>query len=367
MNLSKTTCVRFKKPVRRTRPARGGPFAAYIGLSWLVVCGLSEVSGAVELIMQPFAEVAGPIVRLGDIARIESGGEHEVTDAGGLAGVELFPAPPVGSRRIVRAVEVRDLLHTAGIGLAQLRMSGAAHVEIRTADPEKQSIGQVEVGPAAVRQAERLVRQAIVRRLTQASGRDEPWQVEFRLDSRQAAIVASSPKALRVDGGSEPWEGRQTFSLRFPSGNADGSCSIEAVVRLPAVSVVATRAIPAGAILRAADLALTRQPSRGDASGTPLSSLEEAVGRETTRALAEGQVLDRRSVRRPLWVRRGDVVTVFARAPGIEVRTSARAKDEGALGDLVSVEQPGERSRFFARVTGVREVEVYAEAAQIGR
>ena len=54
------------------------------------------------------------------------------------------------------------------------------------------------------------------------------------------------------------------------------------------------------------------------------------------------------------------MVTVFARASGIQVRTTARAREEGSRGDLIMVESLTDRSRYFARVTGIQEVDVYA-------
>ena len=63
-------------------------------------------------------------------------------------------------------------------------------------------------------------------------------------------------------------------------------------------------------------------------------------------------------------MRRGEVVTVYARASGIRVRTVARSRDDGGEGELVSVESLADRSTFYARVSGIREVEVYARAAR---
>ena len=62
---------------------------------------------------------------------------------------------------------------------------------------------------------------------------------------------------------------------------------------------------------------------------------------------------------------RGEVVTVLARAGGIRVRTNARAHEEGSVGELVAVESLANRSTYYARVTGNREVEVYARPPQV--
>ena len=60
-------------------------------------------------------------------------------------------------------------------------------------------------------------------------------------------------------------------------------------------------------------------------------------------------------------------MTVYARSPGIRVRTVGRVRDNGSLGDLVAVESLLDRRTYFARVSNVREVEVYARAPKATR
>ena len=56
-------------------------------------------------------------------------------------------------------------------------------------------------------------------------------------------------------------------------------------------------------------------------------------------------------LRAPLMVHRGDVVTVHVETAGIHIRTTARSRDDGAQGELVSVESLLNRSTFYARVS----------------
>ena len=99
----------------------------------------------------------------------------------------------------------------------------------------------------------------------------------------------------------------------------------------------------------------------GDGGGD-FHTLADVVGKETTRAIAAGKPLTRDAVRPPVLVRRGEVVTVYARAAGIRIRTMARARDDGGEGELVAVEPLTDRNTFFARVSGIREVEVFARS-----
>jgi flagella basal body P-ring formation protein FlgA len=95
------------------------------------------------------------------------------------------------------------------------------------------------------------------------------------------------------------------------------------------------------------------------------TSVEEVIGRQTTRALAAGAPVPRDAIRQPLLVRRGEVVTVHARGPGVHVRITARAREDGSLGELVSVESLHDRKTFLARVCDSREVEVFAGAVRV--
>jgi flagella basal body P-ring formation protein FlgA len=95
-----------------------------------------------------------------------------------------------------------------------------------------------------------------------------------------------------------------------------------------------------------------------------VSQLEDVLGREATRQLDAGQPVDARSLRQPVMVRRNEVVAVLAKGAGVKVRTSAKALEDGSLGDLINVETVEQKikQRFTARVVGLQEAEVYVSA-----
>jgi flagella basal body P-ring formation protein FlgA len=123
------------------------------------------------------------------------------------------------------------------------------------------------------------------------------------------------------------------------------------------------RSLPRGTLVRAADVGLCRAVPR-EAGAEVFYSIDEVVGQETTEAIAKDKILQAKQLSSPLLVRRGEVVTVCARSAGIRVRTSGRARDSGSLGDLVAVESLVNRQTYYARVTKLREVEVYARSAK---
>ncbi len=73
-------------------------------------------------------------------------------------------------------------------------------------------------------------------------------------------------------------------------------------------------------------------------------------------------LIDKRQLKKPLLVRRGEVIRVMARAAGVQVRTTARATEDGAFGDIITVQSLENREKYSAHVTGLQEAEVYATA-----
>lgn len=139
---------------------------------------------------------------------------------------------------------------------------------------------------------------------------------------------------------------------------------VEAEVSVAQHYVVTRRAMTRGTVLGAGDLELAVPPTKSLRRGqSPFLSVDEVLGNELTETVPAGAVLSSANIRAPLLVHRGQAVTVYSRAAGIEVRTTARAKEDGSHGTLVAVETIEDRQSYLARVCGSQEVEVLAGAA----
>mgnify|MGYP002623458091 FL=1 len=128
-------------------------------------------------------------------------------------------------------------------------------------------------------------------------------------------------------------------------------------------AVVAVRALQRGQLIRPEDVEI-QEIRRTHTAGT-LLFLDDVVGKQVTRNLAAGKTIDYRDVQAPILVRRNQTVTVIARAPGVRVKTNAKAMYDASGGDLVEVQALDSRERYMARVTGPREVEVFAGAIRV--
>jgi flagella basal body P-ring formation protein FlgA len=315
------------------------------------------IANAAEIRFRSQAHVDGAVVRLGDIAQVISA---DVREREALQAMEL--GPRALNRQTLAAREIQDRLASAGVKLIDHQFAGAAVITVL---PEAgQARGdQRALSKSAIGLANAAVADAIVAHLRRAADPDENWTVAVELTPEQARAVSQQGRRVTATGGEAPWSGVQTFQVRMPRG-AVGEQSgelfaIAAEVRPSPRAVVAVRAITRGQRIGAADVELQRIEA-----GTPQSSffpaLEDVVGKEATRNVAPGQVLDEGYVRSPLLVRRGDVVDLYARAGGVQVRTRARAKEEGSHGSLIQVELLTDRRALVARVCGIQEVEILA-------
>ncbi len=337
-------------------------------LCFLVVAGTwsavpASGAAAAEIQLRAQAQPGGRVVVLGDVATVYAANEQEARQ---LEAVELLPSPAPGDRRYLRLREVQDLLRAQGVNLVPHRFSGSGQVVIAGAAPASRNRslpGRFARG--AARRVETEVQQAVTRYLQAVAPDKGAWQVRVMLTPDQVRQLAAARGQLQVAGGTSPWLGTQSMVVRGADRNEPFELPIEAVIRLPQSVVVAKGRIAPGAVIRATDVELRPPPpgSRGQ-NKTVYRFAEEVIGKETTRAIPVGQAFDQTALRRPVLVRRNDVVTVYARTAGIVVRTVARAREDGSSGDLIEAESLSDRRKYYVRVTGLGEVDVLAYAVR---
>jgi len=347
-----------------------GPTA--LSPAWFCIAALTMFatveSGAVaaraaEFQLRAECRCPAPVVTLGDVAQVF---DADARQADALAALELFPAPPAGRQRFLRLRQLQDLLIVRGIRLAEHRFSGSSQVVVSGSGEQADAAGEGSVSASTMKRSERLVREAVVAWLRRHASETEPWDTDVTLNDGQARLVATAGGELSARGGMPPWVGIQRFEVTGGPPEAPVRFAIDARVTLPPAVVVAARSIPRDAVIRAEDVELQRG-TPGDPSGDWFHSIDEVLGQEVVRAIPDGKVLERNQLRPPLLVRRGEAVTVYARSSGIRVRVTARARENGSLGDLIMVESLLNREPYFVRVSGFQEAEIYARAIQADR
>jgi flagella basal body P-ring formation protein FlgA len=306
---------------------------------------------AAEVSLRPQATTAGAVVRLGDVAQVTA---DDPATAERLAAVPLAAAAQ--GRQYLRRAQIRDLLSARGVDLHGVQWSGADVVAV---DPSGEGLQNLapESQSSTLSPRERLA-EAIESYLRERTGH-ELWEIS--IDADDAAVVAFQPGKLpaTIAGGKAPWTGRQRFIVAV-EGDAQGASVFARVDRVE-MAVFALQPIERGSLVRRSDVAL--RPHVGALPAQAFVSLEAAVGKEAVQAIRGDALVMGSQVRSPIIVRRGERVSVRARARGVSVRTFAVAKQDGSLGDLVAVESASGKERYMARVAGVRELEVFAAGA----
>ncbi|MGE3241995.1 MAG: flagellar basal body P-ring formation chaperone FlgA [Pirellulales bacterium] len=351
--------------------------------------------GAADVIVQKVVALKGTVVRLGDVAKIKADDKQE---AARLEALPLMPAPGHGRNRFLRMREVQDLVAAHGENMSKLNFRGELVVEIAATAVEKPAASQPtdrravwagttaassanmnEVEQAAVEklaagprltdgqraEAQNYIKRAIVEHLTHQSGRNADWQVAFETTDDYLAKVLDAKTALQCGGGVKPWTGSQRIVVCFHTERGPVRIRLEVDVTVQHPVVVAVQPIERGHVITAADVAvqewanLPHETLRHQLA----TSLESAIGMEATKAIEEGAAIYSDDFRAQLIVHKGEEIAVSTHGGGISVRVIARARQDGARGELIAVESLEAKEPFQAVVTGPREATVFTGAA----
>ena len=327
----------------------------------IIACIATQVAphaDAAELRLRGDARAQGAMVRLGDVADILGA---EPGEAQSLGQIELMPTPAVGKQHPLSVREIQDTLERRGVNMLVCHFTGANQVLVTGAsDTSAKSKSKASIPNSSMQEAQRAVAAAITQYLQRCTGSDKPLNIDLDLTDAQAQAVLSDVHHLAVRGGQSPWTGPQKFEIEIRSDIGPSLFAITAKVSAPTTVVVTVRDVSKGTIISADDVQMQQLPPGSDVDSA-FQSLDDVVGREAQLPIAPGQVLDPQYVRTPIMVKRGNVVTVFATAPGIKIRTTGRVHDDGGRGEQVTVESLIDRKTFLAKVTGIDQVEVEAE------
>jgi flagella basal body P-ring formation protein FlgA len=325
---------------------------------WLACAALlAAPSGGAEFHLRSECRTEGGLVLVSDVADVYAADPDEVKT---LSRIDLVAAPPDGQKRFLPLRELQDLLALRGLNLRDHRFTGASQVKIIGRIEAKAPIDRSLPLVLPTKQITETVRQAIALYLEERETGAGQWIVKLSLNEQQVAQIGLA-KGLTIEGGVSPWTGAQSFKVCVPAKGGVNRVAVTAEIQLPPMVVVATQSLGRGAIVRPSDVRL--QPGQASEGRTKVyQSLDEVIGKEVVRQVGEGQLLDDQLVRPQILVRRGEIVTVYARTAGIQVRVTARSRDDGSQGDLITVESLAKRETYFARVSGPQTCDVYAHA-----
>ena len=314
----------------------------------LAITACLPVQGA-SIVLRERATPSGTVVLLSDIADIAAASDEEVHN---LGTTPLMAAPARGTQEFLNYTKVLELLESRGVDVSGLTFAGARTVEIGKALPIQAPAAAEPARQLAPADHEQAVIDAIVAHLSEVT-RYHDWRVELNLNVAELRGLDKLGSDLTASAGRSPWVGTQKFRIAGLAG-AEPVFVIAKVARLNSV-VVATRRIEQGSLIGATDVEMRME---ANAPTTAIHALELVIGKEATRAIEAGAILQGSQTRSPLLVQRGETVKVSARTGGITVSTFAIVQQNGAIGDLVQVQTLDKKQRFAARVAGWKQLEV---------
>ncbi|MGL6225442.1 MAG: flagellar basal body P-ring formation chaperone FlgA [Thermoguttaceae bacterium] len=348
---------------------------------------LFSVADAAEIRFNKNAQCSDTIVVLADLAEIipEKGETDEIVLQ--LGKTKLFPAPISGGTRIVNAAQIRDVLSNQGISSLDHRYTGSNQITIQgpgnVQRQKNQEDRELKQELKSSKKVEEELQSALITYLNRATtdGKVEnaiPWEITLRLSPEQIRTLSEGGKILGIYGGKNPLIGTQEFQTELEGMNVKTGrrmlVRFSAEIALPPHVVVAKRNLSKNKILNENDL---QRVYRKDLKGTDYySDFNEVIGKAVSNNIREGTVISGNMIQSPIMIKKGEVVTVYAKAPGVVVRSLAKALEDGAMGDLITVEQlqkaKPEKGRiesrdrtdssFLALVTGIGTADVYATA-----
>ncbi|MDR0310058.1 MAG: flagellar basal body P-ring formation chaperone FlgA [Acidobacteriota bacterium] len=140
-------------------------------------------------------------------------------------------------------------------------------------------------------------------------------------------------------------------------GKIERSLSVPAVVHISADAVTAARKIASGEIITSEDIHMSRIETT-DIGVVLARNPEDLTGKTARRVFAAGEPLPVEAFSEPTLVRRGDTVSLRLERGGITMTSSARAAENGRLGEIIQVKSVDFSSVIRARVTGRSEVSI---------
>jgi flagella basal body P-ring formation protein FlgA len=188
------------------------------------------------------------------------------------------------------------------------------------------------------------------------------WKGE-NLDLRLASFtpVALPAGALRLRvlrTSAQLAPGPQTFHLSADvGGKEEARFSARADLKLLEQVVVAAHPLAYRELLETKDVRVERR-ELSSPNVKPFMRIEDVVGKQTARAVADTEILTHNMLERPTLIRRGSSITLVYETSGLRVESPGLAEEGGKAGDFIQVKNPASGKAMRGEVVDERTVKV---------
>ncbi|MCL1980707.1 MAG: flagellar basal body P-ring formation chaperone FlgA [Proteobacteria bacterium] len=312
-----------------------------IGLFLISCClFLSPLSVAAQVTVQfkANAVVTGPKIVLADIAIIQPPDSETET----LGQLQVATAPAPGKTKELSVVTVINTLRN--------------HPE--AADVDWQGSQSIVVERAGVRLTKERMQEMIATYLKENAAIFP--SAEIRFSSIQ------TPDEMMLPAGTLTWKitpsrpgivGSTSFTIAlFIDGKPSGTSTVRGRLELVAEVLTAATTLHKGDVVTTENVVMQRQNIGGVSN--PLFVRDDILGKQVARTVAAGTILKADHLVLPPVIKEGEMVKISARKGSMLLTTNGLAKNDGRVGETISVKNISSNKLIYCRVDGPGAVSV---------
>jgi flagella basal body P-ring formation protein FlgA len=261
--------------------------------------------------------VTEPVVRLSDVAQIESARVQDDEAVVQLRKIVIAQSPKAGQSAALQGMDILSRLRDEGVKLDSIRYTLPREVSVTRAFRE---ITADELERALLSFVSRSDKQLEVKKLVI----DNPVRVPP--DASGVEVVglrATNPGHIGVD-------------YRALSESDDTRFQLKALVDEWRLVPVATRPVARGSVVSAQDIELTRM-NASIAGRDAVDNVSDVVGRVASKQIGQGEVFRASALSIPPVVSAGSRVTLVFRQGRLEATATGTALESGQLGQEIRV------------------------------
>jgi flagella basal body P-ring formation protein FlgA len=329
----------------------------------------STPSGTLEV--RQDATVNGADVKLKQICRWSDSDSAVFTP---IADTTILQFSGTESFHTLTIDDISQTLHEAGVNVAMINFSGATSCSITRSDAqsdsqqtiqqwiETQKPGGDAPAPAQPTATDakpdptyHTLRDLLVADLSQRLGIPaDTLQLTFTAEDEKLLSLAEPVFKFDVEPSRARALGNVSWLVTVATDTASRKVTLNATARAFVDQVLVAEPIAIHSPLEAADFT-TRRVLVDSMPNRQLLHLDQCVGQEASEDLQPGTIMTAQLVSAVPLVKPGQLVTIDLRHGTVELRSVARAMEEGSMGQTIRVRNENTRDMLDVTVTGAQE------------
>jgi flagella basal body P-ring formation protein FlgA len=324
-------------------------------------------SGTLEL--REEARVSGGDVSLKQICRWSDSDASVFTP---IADLTVMHFPSGVTFQTVSVDQIRQTLHDAGVNIAMINFAGVMACSVTRTDgqssgpqtveqwldsqqPQTAKASSTPVADTKPDPNYHVLRDLLTNDLSQRLN-IPPDQLQLSFDAEDEKVLNLAEPIFKFDITPSRARalGNVSWEVTILTDSASKKMRIEAVARAWEEQVIAAKTIAMHQVLEPADFT-TRRVMVDSAPAHQLLHLDQCAGVEAAEDIQPGTVMTVRLVNPIPLVKPGQLVTVNLRRGTVQLRSVARAMEEGSLGQTIRVRNENTRDVLDVTVTGAQE------------